>query len=81
MFSTTLSPWGLLAAAILCIDSAVAQNRFPLSGKGIRIFTQQRLIFVFIGVKTGVNAQTGYRPPRREINDLQKDVPQLYALL
>ncbi|KAH8589738.1 hypothetical protein B0O99DRAFT_692298 [Bisporella sp. PMI_857] len=29
-----------------------------------------------VGVKTGINAQTGYRPPRRDILDLQKDLPQ-----
>lgn len=29
-----------------------------------------------IGVTTGVNPTTGYRPPRRNINDLINDVPQ-----
>ncbi|KAH6674977.1 hypothetical protein B0J14DRAFT_25463 [Halenospora varia] len=32
--------------------------------------------FAITGVKTGVNTKTGYRPPRRNINDLYNDKPQ-----
>lgn len=36
--------------------------------------------YAITGVKTGVDDSTGARPPRRNILDLQKDLPTWYAL-